>query len=252
MILKWGDYSHDDNEVWFRVDKEVVRSSLGVPTHVLEIWTISGVKLATSTAALTTACNELQAVYGVDDRNLLFYLSDGTTLTTHGILVAQTLDGVKVRRFSWLEGMPNSQGIGSGSEYVLRRSFQIQIEAKVLDPRAVNLVSYRERVTQIGTGGPKRIWQGSLEQPPFEQIVQKYTTWRAIQEGTAVGLLDYPTPPAPIWPQYQWKDEDHVGSISTPDYGTVRNTNYPVSWRYVFESPTVLVGGYNVSYFRTP
>jgi len=239
MIFVYGSYTHDDNECWFSLDKQVVRGKTGTRTSIRERWTITGVKKAASETLLTAALLDLERAYGRDYQNLLLY-GTGNVPTRHGLINAETLTGVTVKSFRYLPGNP--QVWGSGTEYVLRRTFQVVLEADRLDVEQ-NVISYHETVQQIGNGGEKFKMVGSLTGPVQKQIVQKHTPFIAIQSGSAVGLLSYPSPPAGMF-RSSLHNELETGSVDSPlKFSPVVNSQYRVSWKYVSESATSLIGG---------
>jgi hypothetical protein len=239
MRFAYGAYLHPDNECWFSLDKRVLRGKTGRRTSVRERWTITGVKKAATTAALTTELLVLEAAYSRDLQNLILLQSDGTP-SRHGLFNSETLNGVQVKAFDYLPGNPGVWG--SGTEYVRRRTFRIVIEGERLDLEE-NVVSYNETVQQIGNGGQKFIMVGSLIGPVQKQILQEHTPFMAIQSGSAVGFLDYPIPPPPLFAT-SLHNERQRGAVGSPiQYSRLRNSNYRVTWYYPSESAAALIGG---------
>lgn len=240
MIITYGSYSHDANENWFQIHARFRHNKLGRPQSIINRWTIWGVKKAASQAALTTALNSLEAAYSADGYDLYVYLNDGTTATQHFLLNSGTVDGVRVKDISYPDRDPRHGQ--SGCEYVNRRTYRIILEAEVVDADAYPLVSWEETVIGIGTGGPIFIQKGALTGPPQRQIIQQQSSFQAIQIGRAVGYLDYPGQIAsPIWPNDEHLEKRRI-TPETPKFGLIRNTEYPISWRYEFESTSQLVG----------
>lgn len=232
MILKWGAYSHDNNELTFKLRKTPIYSDIGVRRGIRETWTITGWKQAANQAALTTALGALETAYATGGKDLIFYLDDGTTATQHGITNSATTGGTKVRSLRYLDSKRD--------EYIFRRTYQIVVEADIFAP-TTETVSYTESLRQIGTGGPRFVYLPSITGSPQFQITQLFTPYVTIQSGHAVGETTWPTPPAPLFPTYEHVDK-RVLDAHTPRYDNGDALEYRISWRYVFESALALTG----------
>lgn len=237
MIFKYGNYSHDDNEVWFDVDFRTIYSDVGVKQNIRGTWIVYGVKKGEDASDLTDKLEALETAYSIQGADIGFYDNSGT-LTRHFMLSAVSTDGVQVESFKYLPG--NGRHWGSGTEYVNMRSYRIILTANLIDC-PLNVVSWRERIVGIGTGGPKFIYKGALTGPPQKQIIQQQTSFQAIQEGSGIGYFEYPFVATPFAPQHEHLGRRRV-SLYTPKFGAVRNSLYRVDWSYFFESSTALVG----------
>lgn len=241
MIGTYGNYSHANNEIWLHnISYDQKYSAVGRPTFKTARFTIRGVKKAASVAALTTALQSLQNAYDFDGYNFQLTDNDGNS-TVHRIQSNLMVDGIQVKNFSYLTGTVSVGGsYGSGSEYVQTRTFQIVLEGKILNGNS-EYSQFRESVRLMGNGGPRFKMAGSLTGAVQVQVLQQFTPYKVIQSGFAVGFLDYPSVPSPIWPGALHGDTI-VEEIVTPQFGTTFNTNYPVRWRYEFESAVALSG----------
>jgi hypothetical protein len=241
MIGTYGNYSHDDNEIWLHnISFKQQYSSVGQPTVRVARFTIRGVKTAATVSALTIALNSLKNAYSFDGYD--FTLQDNSSnLTTHVLRSNLSVNGNRIVDFSFLTGTVSVGGsFGSGSEYTVRRTFQIVIEGQLLNGGA-EFTQFRESLRLIGDGGHRFKMVGSLTGGVQVQVLQQFTPYRVVQSGFAVGFLDYPTAPAPIWPGALHGDVK-VEEIMTPQFGSSINTNFPIRWRYEFESASVLSG----------
>jgi hypothetical protein len=242
MILKYGSYAHDASETWWDISARFTFNPMGRPRSVINRWTIWGTKvqLDGDQGALTTQINLLEAAYSDHGKDLVIYENDGSTPTQHFLLNAGSIDGVQVKDISYLAVDPRYGQ--SGVEYLFKRTYRIIVEAELVADDAFALTSWEERVVGIGNGGPIFIMKGALTGPPQPQIIQQQSSFRTIQMGRAVGYLGYPGFIAtPIWPQYEHLERRQV-IPETPRFGPVRNVDFPISWRYEFESSSALVG----------
>ena len=230
MILKWGSYAHDNNEVWFDLKKHPMYADIGTRIGWTELWTIWGVLIGTDHANLLTKMTALQNAYAVNRLNLVFYHDDGTTPTGHGVNDADTIGGTRVVDFSWLDTRHD--------ELVLRRSYQIVVQADLYDTDD-EILSWHESIQRIGDGLAIEKWLWTLTGPPVQQTVQQFSTFKYIQSGEAVGKTAYPLAATPLWPANLHKEESLV-AVETPTYRDGDTTKYPIHWRYVFENAAAL------------
>lgn len=236
MLLRYGAYTHDQNECAVVISKRAVYSPRGLRQFVRETWRVTGIKQAASQAALTAALNTLRAAYNVNGLDAGLYLDDGQTPTDHILPSAATLGGVRVVGLEF----PN----GDGAEYSTFRTYRLTLEADFPDT-ATNLLEYDEALSFEGTGGPRRVFLDVLEGFPQEQIGTQCTTYRAVQQGRAVGYGAYPTPPPPIWPAAELPDRRRI-ALRVPERHANQFARFPVEWYYAFESISPLVGTPNI------
>lgn len=233
MILKWGTYPHDQNEIKFRgIHIEEVRSSYGRRYALRHRYVIRGVKRASSQSAMTTKLAALEAAYvGQQGKDLIFYLNDGITETQHKLLTANTLNGTRVESFRYLDGYPGVWG--AKTEYVNRRTYEVIISGEVLSAEST-LVAWHESLTLIGNGGLTGVIMESLVGVPEIQTTKAFTGCRAIQRGFAMGLQTWPDFPSPLWPARMLGDRI-INDIQTPkQWGSTANLMFPISWEYRF------------------
>ena len=236
MFLKYGPYTHAQNEPALQIAKQAVFSPRGYRQAVRETWRIVGVLHAASQTSLTAAIAGLRAAYSVNGLDLGLYLDDGVTLTDHVLVSSATLGGTRVRSLEFPSG--------AGAEYSTFRSYSIAVEADFPDT-SNNLLDFSETLSFEGTGGPRIVFLDTLEGLPQEQISRQRTTYRARQEGRAVGLASYPPVPPPIWPAAEMQPHRRL-VLRSPRRVAANLTEFVAEWSYVFESNVPLAGGPNV------
>ncbi len=241
MILKWGSYPHDQNSVGVRIRKRGMFDQYGRKIGQTEEWHIVGNIKATSQSEVTTKCDAIEAAYNsgiaTDYKDLILYLDDGTTPTTHGIIAANTFGGTHVVDFGWISGPWKMR-----TEYANKRSFYAIVRAETRYTAAS--FSYRERLQRLGTGASRWTMMYSLNASPIPQNLNAATSVKFVQQGVAVGRSAYPTPPAALYPasvhgeltriEYLTPEDLRFGNTS----GTVQNTQqekFGVKWMYVME-----------------
>jgi hypothetical protein len=242
MILRFGSFSTDNGTVALAISKNAALTAAGVPIYVTETWGLEGRLLATSgseVASLTTKIAELEAAFkqqGVDAS----LLTEAGGATAHYIRHAETIGGIRVIQ-------PPHYPSGQGADYATFRTFRVGIEADVIANGTVpGYLTFQETLQTLG-GGPLYAWTAPIKGSPKRQIPRQQTTYQAVQSGQAVGFLGYPSIPSPIFP----------GALSanpTITRGSPRRRGsgfmeYPVSWQYVYESNSPLIGVPNAQPF---
>ena len=229
MIVKYGNYSHAQDEVLISVQRSPLYDEQKKAYGYTEKWNLGGQILADSSTAITTALNALVAAYSVNGKDLKLLQNDGT-LTAHYMLSNQSRGGTRVTEGpSYLEG-------GKG-QYANHRSYSIAVEADFISPAASNLVSFHEEIEIVGDGSG--MWSHI---PVIAGLWPKVDTTthsvvRMVQRGQAVGLRTYPYAflPAPIWPG-DFKGWEKRAIKGGPDNINGAFTNYRLSWEYPFEA----------------
>ncbi|MGQ0637324.1 MAG: hypothetical protein ACT4QC_22175 [Planctomycetaceae bacterium] len=232
MFFRYGSYTHDQNECAIAIGKRAIFSPRGIRQALRETWHVTGIKHAASQAELTAALAAMRAAYSVNGLDAGLYLDDGATLTDHALFSSATLGGVRVVALDFPEG--------AGAEYSTFRTYRLTLEADFPDT-AVNLLEYDESLSFEGTGGPRRVFLDVLEGLPQEQIGTQRTTYRAVQEGRAVGYAAYPTPPPPVWPGAELFDRRRI-VLRVPERRGNQFARFTVEWHYAFESIVPLTG----------
>ena len=225
MIFKYGSYAHSANEVSLTVSKQAEFSDLGYRRGTRETWTIAGVLQGGSQTEITSAIAALQTAYGTNGLNAGLYLDDGMTVTAHFLDSSATRGGVNVKSVSFPQG--------KGAEYSTFRTYQVVLEALFPEEESVYL-SWTESISTTGTGGPKFILVPLISGAAQKQIVQQNTVVKVSQRGSATGVANWPSPAAPLFPDYE-KVEQRSISRDTPRMHRTNNEGYRVSWSYAFE-----------------
>lgn len=233
--VKYGNYQHADGEVEVSIVRTPIESAGGILRAWKERWDLSGWLQAASTTALTTAIRALEQAYSVGGLNLGLYYGDGTP-TAHSLLNADTLGGVRIVE-------PVHYPTGKGAELATYRQYKLSIEAEVPNLQA-GLLLFIETLSFTG-GGPRYKHLELLTGPPQKQLLNEQTVYRCVQSGQAVGNFSYPFFPSPIFPGAIMPDQTmtegdspkRTGAIGSPSF-----VEFPIRWKYVFESASPLSG----------
>jgi len=231
MFLQYGSYIHDTNEAAVTISRVAQFTDGGLPQGYRETWQIRGILQAATSDLLTVSINRLKLAYLIQDRNLGLFFDNGAP-TSHGMLSAQTIGGVRV-----IEGP--SFPVGEGAEYSTFRSYEITVEAE-FRTLLVGLLAWTESIV-FGGGGPRFILQQPLQGMPVRQRVAEATPYTAQQSGAAVGNSSYPVPSAPLWPADEHRDQRRI-ELGQPRRHGNRYSEYPISWSYSFEAAAPLIG----------
>ncbi len=236
MIYRYGSYSHANNEVEVQIAQRGIRSARGYVQFVRHTHQIAGKLQAADQAALTAAINSLKTAYGSDGQNAGLYLDDGSTATSHVLISANAIGGVRV-----VAGPDFPEG--TGAEYSTFRSYTITLQADFPNA-AAELLEWEEVLSFAGTTGGRFVYLDVLDGPPQKQLVSRFTTQRIVQAGVAVGATTWPIPAVPIWPAAEHQEQRNV-TRRTPRRIANGLTAYPISWQYVFETHIPLEGNPN-------
>jgi hypothetical protein len=192
---------------------------------------VKGVLSGSSSTEITQEMNALITALAVPYKDFILYHDDdsesATTLKNSGSISGVTVDGphfIETR----------------GPQYATLRDFTFTVTAEYPLAGTNNfLLSFSESVTNDG-GGPKFVVLEAVVGLPQKQQVREYTTYTAVQEGSAEGYKTWPTVPPPIWPG----DLLHAPMIRrmSPDKYGKGYQRFGLSWRYVFASPVPLTG----------
>jgi len=230
MILKYGSYAHDEGEVGFTVDRTPVDGAQGKLAGYDERWTIFGQLQAATQSALTTAIEALEAAYAEHGKDLILYLSDGTTETAHHLKQENSRPpGVRV-------ASGPSYPDGAGAQYSTFRDYQITVEATIFQgpwtldaaDSPANLGSYTEVVQITGNGGPRFTVRQGLIRPQMQLLAQS-TPIVGSQTGQAVGRFAFPPPNPPSIPGVH---QDQLSPSREFSRGEDGKPVYTTSWSY--------------------
>ncbi len=232
--VKYGGYQHASGEVAVQIRRDGKKNSGGMISSFVETWVMQGFYQASTSAAVITGIAAIEAAYSIPNQPLGIYLDNGTV--AHYLDPATSVSGVVITN---PPGYPSSEG----AELATFRSYSITAEAEFLDARVL-YEDWTEEV-QIAGGGPRIVHLECLEGLPDRQMPNQATIFRARQMGSATGLLSYPFPPPPIWPEAHQPSENDVtfilGERSGPP-GNPRYSKFKTRWSFSFESRTPLIG----------
>ena len=222
VILKYGNYAHDDAECAISIAKEALRSDEGDPIGIRETWTIQGRKVAADQATLNTALSALESAYSTNNKNLILYLNNGSA-SVHQLNVNGSIRGVQVT------SGPNYPQ-GANAQFSTFRDYTITVSADYSSEDDNQNFSYNESFTYQGSGGPRYIVRETLAGAPVTQYLTQSSVRFLVQQGSAQNLMLYPVASPPIQ------------TNQMPERTTVTNTTqsrngrvvYITRWSYTF------------------
>ena len=233
--ISLGSYSLPEDRCYFTRHIRSIFGKTGRRSFLHHQWVINGSLggpgYTTATVDAARVAFDNNVVDGVD---LVFSLG-----STQSLMSANCANGTRVRELTWLPGFDGVRG--SGAEDVNRRTFRLIIEGLVRVNSGSDIVEWHERVTGVGTGGPRTVPVGSLTGNVTAQQTQAFTKCEAIQTGYGIGLTQYPLAATPIWASgqngvYEYF-ERRRNSPSTPaQWGINQNTLFRRDWSYHFFS----------------
>lgn len=241
MILGYGNYRHELNEVTVVIDQQASTNTAGARDKTKHRWTISGVLHADSVAAMTTKIRALENAYKQNGKDLVLYDADGTTPTAHALRSATSLSGTRV-----VSGPTYPVG---NEVYSLNRAYSIVVECETdVKPDSVgngsaarggqNAPLRFSQSTQQSGGGPITQWITLLDGRPVKQETARHSTYLLVQSGQATGERGYPAVPAPLFPNSLREQPTISYTLDPTNEGSQNKPKvlFTVSWSYVFES----------------
>lgn len=231
ITVVYGSYVHPIGTTAYSTQRQTLFDGRKRPVMDATSVSITGiihgddpVSLQENWAALVDAYNQVGADFSIHVNG---------TPSGFTIFDAATIGGIRVTK---QPSIPSTLG----SAHVKQLPFQIELQATLpYSGSPLALMSFRESVSFSG-GGPRTTMVEALTGPPVKQQVREQTVFRATQSGQAIGLFGLPVIPSPIWPSDL--TGEYTSERTSPElFGEVR-TNYPVSWKYEFESATAFNG----------
>lgn len=232
MIFIYGSYEHPDHECLVSFfGQERLFNQRGNAYITRKRMVVDGEIVANSATAINTRVGQILSAYAVDGGNVLLRQSDG--IPTNFRMGHDSINGVRV-----VEG-PSFFTQDGKAHFATGLPFSITLEADYLEGNDT-LQFYEERITRIGSGGPRSVTIELDNGPPVKQVVSSHTPIIVIQSGTAVGIAGRPQPNAPLFPAFMDGPEDDQVTNGSPQLNGGFPMNYTVSWNYRFTltSPT--------------
>jgi len=230
MILKWGSYAHNQDEVGIRITKRTIFDTFNRDMGEIQDWHILGAIHSTSQADLTAKLIALKAAYDTTHQDLCLYLNDGTTKTKHEMRNVDQFGGNVKTGFGYIDGPWKMR-----CEYANRRTFWATIRGE--KRYGTGQWAWRESIEIKGTGGPKFRYMPQLVGPPTAQTLQTQTPFYYVQRGMAVGREAYIVPPGPIYPGIEHVEMREIQYFTPRDmrWGPM-NEMYMSRWTYIMEA----------------
>jgi hypothetical protein len=232
MILTVGGYSHEQNEVGFRITKRTIYDYFHRPMGEVEDWNILGAIHRNSQSEITSALATLEAAYATPEVDLTVYLSDGTTKTQHELKTADCFGGVNRTGFGYIDGPWKMR-----CEYANRRTFWGSFRGE--KRTGTGQYAWKESVTIKGTGGSKWRYMPRLVGVPIGQTLQTDTPFYYVQEGMAIGRETWIAPPGPLYPSIEHEEMREIRYFTPKDIRVQEKYElFTTTWRYVMEATT--------------
>lgn len=230
MRLSYGGYIHADAECAVQIQTTPMRNEGNQYYAYRSHWTITGYLEAASQNALIAAITALEAAYSVDGGNLVLLANDLTTVAAR-LTSANCIGGTRI-----IEGPSYPEDGQRTAEFSTFRNYRIEVEGLV--GTGVQLLAWTESLSYRGTGGPRFVHRQPIVDLPQKQQVAQATPVRVMQEGRAVGFLDWPVPPSPQWPADVKEDEIEIRFNQPKRYGPPGSPSYrefETTWSYPHE-----------------
>lgn len=238
--LQYGSFLHPVSEAAVARDLRMLETEGGFPYGIEETWRIRGLLQAPDPASLIALAQAMQAAYSQDYQTIqLIAPSQVVSIQMPGV---SAIGGVRVIQ------PPSFPNDGSDSaELSTFWTYTIVVQGTYPTPgaNANTLISWYETLLFRG-GGPDYVFLQPLTGLPQKQQVAESTPYQVTQRGNAVGLLNWPVPPSPIWPDAylpkRSSSEQKDPKRKAQGSGALVYVEWPVEWNYEFESAGPLQG----------
>lgn len=235
MYATYGGYPLDANAAIVGIATLHIIDDNKLPYAVEQTVTVRGsIQGCVSQYQLTARRIQLQQALSIPRRDLCFRHDDGS-LTPTSLIDATSLTGVR------LVAGPDFAAEGPG-EYATVLTYTFSMTATYALPYASprRILSWNETISFSG-GGPVYIMKSSIYGPPQRQKIQDQSPFTAVQSGSAVGWLEPPPIPPPVF-GIENLTQSGDGSASTPQIDGVIRERWPATWSYSFASAYPLFG----------
>ncbi len=233
MYLKYGSFSHVQNDPTVEIHSRTNMSPRGFIASITYQWNIRGILQGADSTAILAAMVALEAAYvNNNGQDLILYYDDQATIA-HRLLNAGSLGGTRI-----VSGP--DYPVGDGAELGTFRTYEITVEADYPNVQQ-NIIAWDDSLTLEGLGGPRYVFLECLEGVPQQQIVRQQTTYRAQQAGRAVGLFAYVNAAPPVFPGALLPEAAKV-TRRAPQRRLNSFTEFVTEWSYEFESTSPLNG----------
>jgi hypothetical protein len=225
--VRYGTFTCPAGCATWRTRTRTTANDLGLPSQRTQRIEVAGQLQGADPADLFAKSRVMRAAFDRWGQDLVLTLDDGRV--AESLLNGTSLGGTRV-----VEGVDFPDG--DGADATTYRNFRFAVEA-TYPIASGNLLAFEEDLETRG-GGPKFGFMPIVNGAPVKQMVYQATPYLATQSGTAVGLLTYPNPPPPLWPNAQL--EAPVIRRSRPQIVGGVTRNYRISWAYTFGSTSPL------------
>lgn len=222
MKLRYGNYTHEDNECVVTINRDATIGQDGKPVFITERWDVVGTYFGSSVAVITSGLKAIEKAYEKQGKDISILTPTGGA-TAHKMRSSETTQGTRVVR-------PVSYPNGAGAEYAILRTYSLSVEGVFVAEGREPLLTWREGISQVGSGRGRWTYQFPIWGEPQKQGLSQYSPVTIVQSGQATALNVHPTPPAPLWPENE-VPERHSIDLVTPQMGAVE---FLTTWSYTF------------------
>lgn len=224
MLFRYGSFSFASGECMVEFFGQFRRyNGRGLAQTVVKRMNVSGEIVADGQSAINTRAALIQNAMSLDGGSAAFLKSDGSE--TIYKIDGGSARSVRVLDFAFLQQ-------DGKAHFATGLPFQFTIEGEFTLSDGDPLVSYEERITRIGLGGPRKAWPELINGQSIEQTTSYSSNITIVQSGDAIGSLGYPAFNQPIFPDALGSPEDYQTTTGTPRRDGFSYVDWPISWSY--------------------
>lgn len=232
MIVVYNGFTSEDGQVRWVQREQKSLTPRGYPHKKITRVTLGLFIQSDTQAHLTTAIQAFETAIGSDGHDLTLFLANGTTPSAHLIDDSETFSGTRlVDGPNYPQKYPAEYAAGLT---MVGRYVTCTFEGEYDLTAGEDVISWKETVAVIGTGGAEFVILQPLSGAPVKQAVNTATPCTMIQSGRAVGMTTWPTPPASLSSSDEHASQRRVHP-ETPRETRAHYTEYAISWIYIHE-----------------
>ena len=235
--LKIGSFSLPVGQAGCRPSLQSKRDRRGKPYCRIAILDVEGMLFGSDSQAIKREAEQLKDALEAGTSDIVLY--DAQNRATGVALRAKDAVGGFIAN----EDIRYTEVNGSQWETLLSFTFRSTAEFAMDGIRPGTTIEFQERVSRIGTGGPRETQQEVLTGETVRVRLVERTKCLTVQSGFAVGFGDFPAYPGATWPRWLQNPDVAVSMTGGIGYG---NMEYRVDWEYKYESPRPLAGLPNI------
>lgn len=237
MFLKVGtSYTFPIGAADLNITREVLTNEADQPYATRDRWASETLLVGTSAVDIDAKVALLYAAFNSNGKDFRLTMPNGTTNSQHVLLNSGSITGTLIRKRPSVTTFAGAGGVTN-----IRCTWEVEAEYPISN--SASLLRSFEETLSIDGGGSEIGYLKPLYGFPQAQTLRRNDSYRAVQQGSAVGIYGRPDPlviAPPIFAGFQLRAPKI--SMRSPRRRGLGNEDFAVSWLWEYESASPLVG----------